>query len=71
MVQTVVGGVANVRWRFFDGAAWADRWPTRDDDVERWPRAIAIELQAAGPGGNFGALRRVVTLPDQAEYPKQ
>ena len=71
MVQTVVGGVAHVRWRFFDGGAWADRWPLRDEDKDKWPRAIAIELQALGPGGAPGALRRVVTLPDQAEYPKQ
>lgn len=71
MLQTVVGGVANVRWRFFDGGAWADRWPLRDEDKDRWPRAIAIELQAIGPGGTPGALRRVVPLPDQAEYPKQ
>jgi general secretion pathway protein J len=71
MVQTVVGGVANVRWRFFDGSAWSNRWPVKDEDLEKWPRAIAIELQAAGPGGAPGALRRVVPLPDQAEYPKQ
>jgi len=71
MVQTVVGGVANVRWRFFDGGAWLDRWPARDEDKDKWPRAIAVDLQAVGPGGTPGALRRVVTLPDQAEYPKQ
>jgi general secretion pathway protein J len=71
MVQTVLGGVAGVHWRFFDGAAWADRWPVKDEDADRWPRAIAIEMQAAGPGGNPGALRRVVPLPDQAEYPKE
>jgi len=71
MVQTVVGGVANVRWRFFDGSAWANRWPMREEDKDKWPRAIEIDLQAVGPGGAPGALRRVVTLPDQAEYPKQ
>lgn len=70
MVQTVVGGVGKVRWRFFDGA-WVDRWPLSDEDKDRWPRAIAIELQVAGPGGRAGSLRRVVALPDQAEYPKQ
>jgi general secretion pathway protein J len=71
LVQTVVAGVSDVRWRFFDGAAWADRWPVKDEDKDRWPRAVAIEFQAIGPGGTPGALRRVVTLPDQAEYPKQ
>lgn len=71
MVQTVVSGVGNVRWRFFDGAAWVANWPMKDDDKDKWPRAIAIDLQAVGPGGNLGALRRVVTLPDQAEYPKE
>ena len=70
MVQTVVGAVSNVRWRFWDGA-WVDRWPVKDEDKDKWPRAIAIEMKAAGPGGTPGALRRVVTLPQQAEYPKQ
>jgi general secretion pathway protein J len=70
MVQTVVGGVADVRWRFFDGTAWGPRWPMREEDKDKWPRAIEIDLQAIGPGGTPGALRRVVTLPDQAEYPK-
>ncbi|GEM_PF-829092 len=71
MVQTVVGGVANVRWRFFDGTAWTNRWPMREEDKDKWPRAIAIDLEAVGPSGTPGALRRVVPLPDQAEYPKQ
>lgn len=70
MVQAVLGGVANVRWRFFDGTAWSPRWPMREEDKDKWPRAIEIALQATGPGGTPGALRRVVTLPDQAEYPK-
>ena len=41
-----------------------------DKDKERWPRAIALEMQAAVPGGNPGTLRRIVTLPIRAEEPK-
>lgn len=71
MVQTVVGAVANVRWRFFDGRAWVANWPMKEEDADKWPRAVSIEMEAVGPGGSPGALRRVVTLPDQAEYPKE
>lgn len=70
MVQTLLAGVQRARWVFWDGA-WVDRWPVNDEARERWPRAIALELQVVGPGGTPGALRRVVALPVQPEYPAQ
>ena len=64
--QGVLGGVASMRWRFWDGA-WVDRWPVDDKSRDRWPRAVEIEMQVAGPGGTPGMLRRVVTLPVRAQ----
>ncbi|UZK67462.1 PulJ/GspJ family protein [Sphingomonas sp. M1-B02] len=60
--QVVLGGVALARWRFWDGA-WVDRWPVDEASKERWPRAVALEMQVAGPGGAPGSLRRVIALP--------
>jgi general secretion pathway protein J len=60
--QRLMSGVTSARWRFWDGA-WVDRWPVSDAAKERWPRAVALEMQVAGPGGTPGTLRRVVTLP--------
>lgn len=68
--QLVLAGVANARWRFWDGA-WVDRWPVREEDKERWPRAVALEMQVAGPGGNPGSLRRVIALPVRPEESEQ
>jgi general secretion pathway protein J len=68
--QLVLAGVANARWRFWDGA-WVDRWPVNDESKDRWPRAVALEMQVAGPGGTPGSLRRVVALPVRPEVPKQ
>lgn len=68
--QLVLAGVAGARWRFWDGV-WVDRWPINDEGKDRWPRAVAIELQVAGPGGASGSLRRVIALPVRAEEPKQ
>jgi general secretion pathway protein J len=66
--QLVLGGVQAARWRFWDGA-WVDRWPVDEAAGERWPRAVALELQAAGPGGAPVTLRRVVTLPVRPQEP--
>ncbi|MET3722380.1 type II secretion system protein GspJ [Sphingomonas trueperi] len=69
--QLLLPGVVTARWRFWDGA-WIDRWPV-DDSKEakaRWPRAIALDVQAAGPGGTPVALHRVVTLPLRAQEPQ-
>ena len=68
--QLVLAGVANARWRFWDGT-WVDRWPVNDEGRDRWPRAVAIEMQVAGPGGTLGSLRRVIILPVRPEEPKQ
>ena len=66
--QLLLPGVVTARWRFWDGG-WRDRWPV-DDSAEakaRWPRAIALDVQAAGPGGAPVTLRRVVALPTRAQ----
>lgn len=65
-VQPVLAGVQAARWRFWDGG-WVDRWPRTAADKDRWPRALALELQVAGPGGTPGTLRRVIALPQRAE----
>jgi general secretion pathway protein J len=66
--QVLLPGVVTARWRFWDGA-WVDRWPAEDSDEgrKRWPRAIALDVQTAGPGGAPVTLRRVVTLPARAQ----
>lgn len=68
--QLVLAGVANARWRFWDGA-WVDRWPVDDEGKDRWPRAVALEMQVQAPGGTPGSLRRVIALPTRPEEPKQ
>ena len=67
--QLVLAGVANVRWRFWDGT-WVDRWPVDEANKDKWPRAVALEMQVTGPGGTPGSLRRVITLPVRPEEPK-
>lgn len=66
--QVLLPGITAARWRFWDGA-WVDRWPLDDSEEgkKRWPRAVALDVQAAGPGGAPVTLRRVVTLPDRAQ----
>ncbi|OAN57245.1 prepilin-type N-terminal cleavage/methylation domain-containing protein [Sphingomonas sp. TDK1] len=68
--QLLLPGVVSARWRFWDGG-WIDRWPIdgSKEAKERWPRAIALDVQAAGPGGAPVMLRRVVTLPVRAQEP--
>ncbi|AJP72164.1 PulJ/GspJ family protein [Sphingomonas hengshuiensis] len=70
--QPVLAGVAAARWRFWDGA-WVDRWPVGDSDKDkdRWPRAVALEMQVQGPGGAPGSLRRVIALPARPQEPPQ
>jgi general secretion pathway protein J len=67
MPQQLLPGVTAARWRFWDGS-WADKWPLKEDEADRWPRAIELEMQVASPpgGGPSGTLRRVVILPAQA-----
>lgn len=66
MPQQLLPGVTVARWRFWDGA-WADKWPMKEEDAARWPRAIELEMQVATPpgGGPSGILRRVIVLPAQ------
>lgn len=68
--QRVLGGVARARWRFWNGQ-WVDRWPVDEAGQDAWPRAVALELQAAGPGGAPATLRRVVALPARPKEPAQ
>lgn len=68
--QELLRGITALRWRFWDGA-WVNSWPIDDKQRERWPRAVEIEMQVAGPGRTPGTLRRVVTLPARAEEQPQ
>lgn len=70
MPQRVLGGVSAARWRFWDGA-WFERWPLNAEGKARWPRAIALEMQVAGPGGTATQVRRVVALPARAQEAQQ
>ncbi|MBR0551032.1 type II secretion system protein GspJ [Stakelama marina] len=56
--QTVLTGVANARWRFYDGGAWTDHWPPSEDRRGDRPQAVSLDMQV-----ERGTLRRVVTLP--------
>lgn len=68
--QLLLPGVTRARWRFWDGV-WVDRWPLDDKSRDRWPRAVSVDLQVAGPGGAPVTLRRVITLPVRPEEPEQ
>lgn len=68
--QRVLGGVTAARWRFWDGA-WVDRWPLDAEGKTRWPRAIALEMQVAAPGGTPATVRRVIALPSRAVEAQQ
>lgn len=67
--QQVLGRVTTAQWRFWDGA-WFDQWPVSEETRERWPQAVELQIQAAGPGGVPGTLRRLVVLPVRPETPK-
>ena len=66
--QLVLTGVTGARWRFWDGA-WVERWPVNAETQDRWPRAVVLELQVAGPGGTPATLRRVIALPVRPAEP--
>lgn len=69
-VQPVIAGVAGVRFTFFDGARWVERWPPAPpppDAPPVWPRAVALEMRLTGTGTTAGLLRRVVALPAAPE----
>ncbi|MEI9928408.1 MAG: type II secretion system protein GspJ [Sphingomonas sp.] len=69
--QLLLPGVTAARWRFWDVQAgaggWVDHWPLSDDQADRWPRAIEVEMQVGGAPGPAGALRRVIVLPTRPE----
>lgn len=70
--QLVADDVAALRWRFFDGAAWVDRWPqvaVPPGSPPPWPSAIELELRAGSAAQPGGLLRRVVALPAAPELP--
>lgn len=56
--QTVLTGVTDARWRFYDQGSWVDHWPLDDEHKDDRPQAVAIDMRVDG-----GTLRRVVTLP--------
>jgi general secretion pathway protein J len=67
--QPLLTGVTAARWRFYDGGRWVDRWPVNEEEANRWPGAIEVELEV-GPGnrgGTQGKLRRVVVLPTRGD----
>lgn len=64
--QPVLNGVQGVRWRFF-GQGWQDAWPLDDKHRDDRPRAVEMQLDVAGPGGEPAVLRRVVALPARAQ----
>jgi general secretion pathway protein J len=68
--QLLLSGVTAARWRFWD-RGWSDRWPLDDKNRDRWPGAVEVVLQVAGPGGTPGTIRRVVNLPVRAQEPPQ
>jgi general secretion pathway protein J len=67
--QLLLTGVQSARWRFWDGT-WRDAWPL-PDKPDDWPRAVELQLQASGPGGDPVTLRRVIVLPYRAEEAAQ
>lgn len=69
--QMVLPGVASAQWRFRDSNGWVDRWPVREDEADRWPRAVEVRMALAGPGGASGGLRRVIVLPVQPPKEQQ
>ncbi|MDF7777726.1 type II secretion system protein GspJ [Sphingomonas sp. AOB5] len=66
--QQLLPGVAAVRWRFYDNG-WIDAWPRSEEEANRWPQAIEVEMQVVAPkaGGAAGSLRRVVVLPTRGD----
>ena len=66
--QTLIAGVKDLRWSFFDGGAWITTWPPAGIGGEkRLPGAVALEVTVeAQRGGLGGTLRRVIRLPVEA-----
>lgn len=64
--QRVLQGVGSLRWTYFaPSVGWIDRWPPSPDLKEKWPAAIAADINLA-PGTTVnGSLRRVTILPGQ------
>ncbi|NML05651.1 prepilin-type N-terminal cleavage/methylation domain-containing protein [Sphingomonas sp. G-3-2-10] len=66
--QQLLTSVGAARWRFYDDG-WVDSWPRNEQEVNRWPQAIEVEMQLVPPpnGGAAGTLRRVVVLPTRGD----
>ncbi len=72
MPQPLLPGAARAEWRFFDKGNWTAMWPRNKEEADRWPSAVEVRIQVTTPGGGLsGTLRRVVTLPAQAEEPPE
>lgn len=65
-LQTVLGGVSVLRWRYWDGA-WHRSWPVEGEGRLPWPLAVEVQLETILPNGAKGEMRRVVALPARAE----
>ena len=60
-VQVVLEHISAVQWRFLDRRGeWREQW--QGNDAQALPRAVEIRIEHA----RFGALRRVLLLPDGA-----
>lgn len=66
--QRVLSGATSVSWRFYaSGIGWITHWPISEEDRNRRPQAISLDLTLSGDGrpGLSGRLHRVVALPVQ------
>lgn len=66
--QPLLTSIGGARWRFYDNG-WIDSWPRNEQEANRWPQAIEVEMQLVSPaqGGAAGTLRRVVVLPTRGD----
>ncbi len=70
-VQSLLGGVAALHWRYYvRGNGWSERWPPVPEQPQAWPAAIAVDLDLTVPPGTPPkTLRRVVVLPLRPALP--
>ncbi len=68
VIQRIAGGVVTLRFSYFDGLLWQDRW---EESAHAWPLAIRVQVTVASqtPPRKSLTLSRLVNFPYWPQEP--